>query len=69
MTNFAPDDNLAAWDAAYVLGALECVDLVVIFADDTPLNLVKHLKPDPSFHCDKTHCVRGWIAPSCWLFC
>jgi len=33
-------------ERAYVLGALECVDLVVIFADDTPLNLVKHLKPD-----------------------
>lgn len=33
-------------DRAYVLGALECVDLVVIFAEDTPLNLVRHLKPD-----------------------
>lgn len=33
-------------DRAYVLAALECVDLVVIFAEDTPLNLVRHLKPD-----------------------
>src|SRR5438045_430646 len=33
-------------ERAYVLGALECVDLVVIFPDDTPLNLVRHLKPD-----------------------
>ena len=33
-------------DRAYVLAALECVDLVVIFPDDTPLNLVRHLKPD-----------------------
>ena len=33
-------------ERAYVLAALECVDLVVIFADDTPLNLVRHLKPD-----------------------
>lgn len=33
-------------ERAYVLGALECVDLVVVFPEDTPLNLVKHLKPD-----------------------
>lgn len=33
-------------DRAYVLAALECVDLVVIFPEDTPLNLVKHLRPD-----------------------
>jgi rfaE bifunctional protein nucleotidyltransferase chain/domain len=33
-------------DRAYVLAALECVDLVVIFPEDTPLNLVRHLKPD-----------------------
>ena len=33
-------------ERAYVLGALECVDLVVIFPEDTPLNLVNHLKPD-----------------------
>jgi D-beta-D-heptose 7-phosphate kinase/D-beta-D-heptose 1-phosphate adenosyltransferase len=29
-----------------MLGALECVDLIVIFPDDTPLNLVTHLRPD-----------------------
>lgn len=33
-------------DRAFVLAALECVDLVVIFPEDTPLNLVKYLKPD-----------------------
>lgn len=33
-------------DRAYVLAGLECVDLVVIFPEDTPLNLIKHLKPD-----------------------
>ena len=33
-------------ERAYLLGALECVDLVVIFPDDTPLNLVSHLRPD-----------------------
>ena len=33
-------------ERAYLLGALECVDLVVIFPDDTPLNLVRHLRPD-----------------------
>ena len=33
-------------ERAYILGALECVDLVVIFPDDTPLNLVGHLRPD-----------------------
>jgi D-beta-D-heptose 7-phosphate kinase/D-beta-D-heptose 1-phosphate adenosyltransferase len=33
-------------ERAYVLAALECVDLVVVFPEDTPLNLVKHLKPD-----------------------
>lgn len=33
-------------ERAYVLAALECVDLVVIFPDDTPLNLVSHLRPD-----------------------
>lgn len=31
---------------SYVLGALECVDLVVVFPEDTPLNLVKLLRPD-----------------------
>lgn len=33
-------------ERAYVLAALECVNLVVIFPEDTPLNLVKHLRPD-----------------------
>ena len=33
-------------ERAYVLAALEVVDLVVIFPEDTPLNLVKHLRPD-----------------------
>ena len=29
-----------------VLAALECVDLVVVFSEDTPLEIVKALKPD-----------------------
>lgn len=33
-------------ERAYVLAALECVDLVVLFAEDTPLELVKSLRPD-----------------------
>jgi rfaE bifunctional protein nucleotidyltransferase chain/domain len=33
-------------ERSYVLAGLECVDLVVVFPDDTPLNLVKLLRPD-----------------------
>jgi D-beta-D-heptose 7-phosphate kinase/D-beta-D-heptose 1-phosphate adenosyltransferase len=33
-------------ERAFVLAAVECVDLVVIFPEDTPLELVKSLKPD-----------------------
>ena len=33
-------------ERAFVLAAVECVDLVVIFAEDTPLELVNTLKPD-----------------------
>ncbi|HJP85830.1 MAG TPA: D-glycero-beta-D-manno-heptose 1-phosphate adenylyltransferase [Gemmatimonadaceae bacterium] len=33
-------------ERSYVLAALECVDLVVVFPEDTPLNLVKVLRPD-----------------------
>jgi rfaE bifunctional protein nucleotidyltransferase chain/domain len=33
-------------ERAYVLAALECVDLVVLFGEDTPLELVNVLKPD-----------------------
>jgi rfaE bifunctional protein nucleotidyltransferase chain/domain len=33
-------------ERAYVLASIEAVDLVVIFAEDTPLELVKHLQPD-----------------------
>jgi rfaE bifunctional protein nucleotidyltransferase chain/domain len=33
-------------ERAYVLAAVEAVDLVVVFAEDTPLELVKHLEPD-----------------------
>jgi len=35
-----------AAERAYVLASVECVDLVVIFPEDTPLELVKLLKPD-----------------------
>jgi D-beta-D-heptose 7-phosphate kinase/D-beta-D-heptose 1-phosphate adenosyltransferase len=33
-------------ERAYVLAAVEAVDLVVIFSEDTPLELVKVLQPD-----------------------
>jgi rfaE bifunctional protein nucleotidyltransferase chain/domain len=33
-------------ERAYVLAAVECVDLVVLFNEDTPLELVNILKPD-----------------------
>lgn len=35
-----------AADRAFVLGALEVVDVVVVFEDDTPLELVRRLQPD-----------------------
>jgi D-beta-D-heptose 7-phosphate kinase / D-beta-D-heptose 1-phosphate adenosyltransferase len=31
---------------ALVLSALDCVDLVVIFGDDTPTDLISALRPD-----------------------
>jgi D-beta-D-heptose 7-phosphate kinase/D-beta-D-heptose 1-phosphate adenosyltransferase len=34
------------WERAYVLAALECVDAVVIFEEDTPLELIRALRPD-----------------------
>lgn len=33
-------------ERAYVLAALADVDAVVIFSDDTPLSLIRHLRPD-----------------------
>jgi rfaE bifunctional protein nucleotidyltransferase chain/domain len=33
-------------ERAYVLSSIEAVDLVVVFAEDTPLELVKLLQPD-----------------------
>lgn len=30
----------------HLLAALECVDAVVLFEDDTPLTLIQHLQPD-----------------------
>jgi len=33
-------------DRAAVLGAIDCVDLVVIFEEDTPLRLIEAVKPD-----------------------
>lgn len=33
-------------DRALLLAALACVDLVVIFEEDTPLELIQHLRPD-----------------------
>ena len=31
---------------ATLIGALRCVDAVVVFGEDTPLSVVRHLKPD-----------------------
>ncbi|HEY6088208.1 MAG TPA: D-glycero-beta-D-manno-heptose 1-phosphate adenylyltransferase [Gemmatimonadaceae bacterium] len=36
----------SAAERALVLAAMECVDLVVVFPEDTPLELVKALRPD-----------------------
>lgn len=33
-------------DRALVLEALECIDYIVIFTEDTPLNLIKNIMPD-----------------------
>ena len=33
-------------DRAYILAALEAVDYVVIFDEDTPYNLIKKIKPN-----------------------
>jgi D-beta-D-heptose 7-phosphate kinase/D-beta-D-heptose 1-phosphate adenosyltransferase len=33
-------------DRAFILAALRCVDYVVIFADDTPYELIRRLQPD-----------------------
>lgn len=33
-------------ERAYVLAALECVDAVVVFGEDTPGELVRYLQPD-----------------------
>jgi rfaE bifunctional protein nucleotidyltransferase chain/domain len=33
-------------DRGYVLAALEAVDAVVLFEQDTPLELIRHLRPD-----------------------
>jgi len=33
-------------DRAYILASLECVDYVVIFTEDTPIDLIKTIKPD-----------------------
>ena len=33
-------------ERAYVLAALECVDAVVVFGEDTPRDLVRRLEPD-----------------------
>ena len=36
----------SAPDRAYVLAALEAVDCVVVFDEDTPLELIRELRPD-----------------------
>ncbi len=37
---------LGEHDRAAVLGSMDCVDLVVIFGEDTPENLIRTLRPD-----------------------
>lgn len=34
------------WERAYILSALEMVDFIVIFDEDTPYELIKSIKPD-----------------------
>lgn len=34
------------WERAYVLAAFACVDAVVVFEQDTPLDLIRRLAPD-----------------------
>ena len=33
-------------DRAFVLGALDCVDKVVMFSEDTPEKLIRKIRPD-----------------------
>ena len=33
-------------DRAYVLNALHCIDYIVLFAEDTPIDLIKAVHPD-----------------------
>ena len=33
-------------DRAYVLNALSCIDYIVLFAEDTPIDLIKAVQPD-----------------------
>jgi rfaE bifunctional protein nucleotidyltransferase chain/domain len=55
-------------DRAYVLAALEAVDCVVVFEEDTPLELIRALRPDVlvkggDYHEDTivgAPDVRGW---------
>jgi len=37
---------LSETDRAAILGALDCVDLVIIFEEDTPIKLIETLEPD-----------------------
>jgi rfaE bifunctional protein nucleotidyltransferase chain/domain len=42
-----PDRPLnTAQDRAFVIAALGCVDAVMIFEEDTPYQLIEHLRPD-----------------------
>ncbi len=42
----APRPIISEKDRAFVVAALQCVDLVVIFEQDTPYELIRLLKPD-----------------------
>ena len=55
-------------DRAYLLGALQCVDAVVLFDESTPLALLERLRPDVYVkggdydieRLAETELVRGW---------
>jgi D-glycero-beta-D-manno-heptose 1-phosphate adenylyltransferase len=67
--NKGPDRPLnSERDRAFVLGGLACVDAVVLFGEHTPVELIRHLRPDIYVKggdydieaLPETALVRGW---------
>jgi len=50
---------------ATVLSSLKFVDAVVIFAEDTPIDLIKALEPDVLVRVRTTGWTRWWAETSC----